>query len=530
MQQVASLNFTSRHGQAIIVHSVRLLFLAIVLVITIVFQLIETRIVSREAFFPIYAIVSISFLFQCLYLYFFEQLESNKFVSGLMFVVEALYIASLIYFIGVQQSLLIFLFLVNIILCGILFQRQGAMALALVTSILFSFTLSLDQTVQGHTAFLAIGVNNLAFFTVAYLSGYLSEQLNLMGVELRARGRDIKALRNLNDLILRNMNSGLITMQSDGVVIQVNNFAKKILKSVSGRFVGAEISQILNKFDLFNFKNNQQRSFNYIYHRDNDDKRQLRMHLAELKDQEEESKGYILTFQDETELRELEGRVRQSEKLAAIGQLAAGIAHEIRNPLASISGSIQLLQAGSDQNDENKKLMNIVSREIDRLNVLITEFLDYAKPEAPKEDEIHLGELLKEILEFTKVQYQEQNISTQIEVASEISMIGNRDKLRQAFMNIIVNAFQALQKRENGSIIINVHRSQAGAKIKISDNGSGIEEKVVNRIFEPFLTTKVKGTGLGLAITHSIIQSHKGHISVDSTINQGTTFHIELPI
>ena len=255
----------------------------------------------------------------------------------------------------------------------------------------------------------------------------------------------------------------------------------------------------------------------------------MRMHFSSLLDETGNPQGHILTFQDETKLRLLEKKVRQSEKMAAIGQLAAGIAHEIRNPLASISGSIQLLQTGESSGEEDKKLMNIVGREIKRLNLLITEFLDYARPEAPMEDQVDLGSLLKEIAEFVSLGEKNADVALKLTGLEGHIIKGNRDKLKQAFINIVVNAYQALGEQEKPEISVRISQEPEGKTVYISDNGMGMDETLKNQIFEPFRTTKSKGTGLGLAITHSIFESHKARIQVESQLGEGTTFAIQFP-
>ena len=523
MQAQVSFDFSKTESQSLIVHSVRMIFLALVFLVTLAFQLIESRIISYEVFLPIYMLVGFSFFLQIGYFVFFRSLYQRTFLAASLFVIESLYITGLIYYIGVEQSLLIFLYLVNIILCGVLFQRRGALLLALLTSVLFSFILSLETSVQGHTAYLAIGVNNLAFFTVAYLSGYLSEQLNVMGVELKERTQAVKTLKNLNALILTNMNSGLMTTDDKGLVFQVNPLALRVLGVVEEEVLGKTFTSLFPGFDQ---SSKEGASFDYLL-RKSGEKMSLRMHLASLVDEDNQTQGHILTFQDETKLRELERRVRQSEKLAAIGQLAAGIAHEIRNPLASISGSIQLLQADEGAGGDNPKLMSIVMKEISRLNNLITEFLDYAKPEAPMEDHVNLDQLLQEILDFTSLDQKNVPVKQVFEPKEGHIIKGNKDKLKQAFLNIIVNAYQAFTDQDNAELKVAVDKKGEEVVVSISDNGCGMDEKLRNQIFEPFRTTKSKGTGLGLAITHSIFESHKAKVQVDSQLGEGTTFTIQ---
>jgi two-component system sensor histidine kinase PilS (NtrC family) len=225
-------------------------------------------------------------------------------------------------------------------------------------------------------------------------------------------------------------------------------------------------------------------------------------------------------------MRALEKRLRQSEKMAAIGQLAAGIAHEIRNPLAGISGSIELLRDGGSDEQQSQKLMSIVSKEIDRLNNLITEFLDFAKPEAPMEDHIDLGQLINEITQFISRDKLMSETLIESSIEAESMILGNRDKLKQALINIIVNGIQSMQDQESSKLTIDVKKNGKFIRVSIRDEGVGIAEDKRERIFEPFHTTKHKGTGLGLAITHSIIEAHKGQIEVLSEVGEGTEFVI----
>jgi two-component system sensor histidine kinase PilS (NtrC family) len=523
----AHFDFSKTESQSFAIHSIRLAFLVVVLIFTLSFQLLESRIDANQVFVPLYILIGISFSLQLSFLLFFRSLHTYSWLTAGLFVYEVFYITGLIYFIGVQQSLLIFLYLVNLILCGILFQRKGALGLALWTSVMFSFIVSLDTSLSGNTAYLAVGVNNLAFFTVAYLSGFLSEQLNLMGVELKEKARDVATLKNLNELILRNMNSGLLTLDQNQSVLQANPAAQNIIGKSVEEIKSQSLVSLLPGLDLSTPPSNKE--FDVQFKR-NDEKRILSMTRSPLYDNENTLQGQIISFQDHTHMRALEKRVRQSEKMAAIGQLAAGIAHEIRNPLAGISGSIQLMQAGDSEPEQTAKLMGIVTKEIDRLNHLITEFLDFAKPEAPMEDRIDLAQLLEETSQFLKNDLGNQNLKIQTEFSENLIILGNRDKLRQAFLNIIVNAIQAMQDISEPILFLSVQKHGDLAWVSIKDKGMGIPEKIKDRIFEPFHTTKNKGTGLGLAITHSIVESHGADILVESEEGRGTEFRLSFKL
>lgn len=508
------------------VEVIRMAFLVIVLALTVIYQVVNSKFLSYDVFFSIYILMSVSFGLNLFY-----SLNLNKWtkywqVTAFLFLWESLYITFLIYFIGLNQSLLVFLYLINIILCGVVFQRSGGLYLALVTSVCFSILLSLDTRIQGNSLYLAVGVNNLAFFTVAYLSGYLSEQLNFMGLELRERGRDIRLLKNLNAMILDNMASGLLTLDNDDKVLQFNENAKKILK-VDGLQLGTNLRQefislapLLSSSQDSNFESHVETG---------DGERVLRIHKSSLKDEKGEKQGAVVVFEDVTETKKLESRVQQSEKMAAIGQLAAGIAHEIRNPLASISGSVEMLQSESSLSADEKKLMSIVIKEIDRLNKLITEFLDYARPQDVVLNELNVSQLLTEMASELQYLPASKEIQYQIDIESDIKIMGHKDKLKQAFLNILINAIQALEKSEVKKVSLRLKKQDKVVVVEIADSGSGIDAKIIKKIFEPFLTTKAKGTGLGLAVVHSILMAHKATIDVDSQKGNGTVFTLSFP-
>lgn len=246
-------------------------------------------------------------------------------------------------------------------------------------------------------------------------------------------------------------------------------------------------------------------------------------------DQEMNENLNLYLIKDVTELRRLENQLKEKAKLAAVGTLAAGIAHEIRNPLAGISGSIQMLSQET-ADPTQKKLMTIVLREIDRLNTLITEFLDYAKPEKIPDSEINLAKIVDETILSLK---QHPDLSANFEWRIQLRplvILGISEKLKQALLNIIINSIQAMKNVKQPCLEIQMSTQGEFAILSIRDFGSGMSVETRNKMFEPFHTTKPKGTGLGLAITHKILELHKAQIEVQSELNVGTEFIIKFPL
>ncbi|MCB0355478.1 MAG: ATP-binding protein, partial [Bdellovibrionales bacterium] len=332
-------------------------------------------------------------------------------------------------------------------------------------------------------------------------------------------------------LIISNVGSGLISVDNHLRITQYNKYAKTLLNTeLEGCSFDDIFGEVFDKIEplLMSLKRGEVTRFETEMHLDND-QRIIEFVMSKIIDNQNVNSGFVVLFQDLTQLKSLEIKLRQKEKLAAVGQLAAGIAHEIRNPLASISGSIQLLAAKEGvSEDEKKRLMAITVKEIDRLNGLISEFLEYVKPEAKKEDIVDINVILKEIMMSVSVNKTlNANVQQDIQLASQKVIQGNPDKLKQALLNIVINAYQAMSKLDMGKIKIRTWDKADSLVVTIQDQGEGITPENLNRIFEPFHTTKAKGTGLGLAVAHKIFESHGANVHVESEINKGTVFIIE---
>jgi two-component system sensor histidine kinase PilS (NtrC family) len=378
-------------------------------------------------------------------------------------------------------------------------------------------------------------VNNIAFVAVTFLSGRLSSQLSLAGTRLQEVQTDLLALQNLNELIVNNITTGMVVVSRTGFVQFFNPPASSILNA--DHFQQVKIQDILPELgwpweSLIEDESAPFERREVRMSRDNNATYKiLEVVAARFKDIDGKLKGWLLLFDDRTEQKMMEENFRQQEKLAAVGQLAAGIAHEIRNPLASISGSIQLMMGNpQNHNDEDMKLMRIVDKEIDRLNGLISEFLEYVRPEKKVNLPVNINNVLRECLESLQFNPKlRKDVEQIVKLNAAAEILGNRDKLKQAFLNFMINAYQAMDKVEKPVFTMETHDQGPLVVLIIRDNGVGIRPENLHRIFEPFHTTKPQGTGLGLAVTHKILQAHDARVFVESQEGQGTKFVIEFP-
>lgn len=480
-----------------------------------------------------------------------------------------------------ESSLFVLLYLMQILLVALTFFQRGAMLSAIAASIGFGIV---SRWVGEDETLLTWGVYTALFLMVGFVGGYLSEELLRTTERLREKTQKVERLVSLQEKILSNLPTGLVTVDGEGVIHFANPAACEILKvsqdGVSGRMLAEAAPQLMPFFvqidsevlgdevlgdaqqgevpseaKLSKTKDDFHRTYFVETHSQRGsarlqqivelgrgrDKRILRGDVAELNAwdaraggllSEQAKAGRVLLFQDVTKLIQLEDKLKQHEKLAAVGQLAAGIAHEIRNPLASMSASIEMLRDAEPRSldaAENHKLMDIAIREIDRLNMLITEFLDFVKPDKMSFDPVDLTPLLTEVLASVQVgQEKRKRIEFRTEFAQETTALGSGEKLRQVVWNFLINAMQAIDS--DGTVEIGC--SSAGdqrVRFWVQDTGHGMGEETLAHLFEPFFTTKERGTGLGLATAYKIVEAHHGEIRVESAKGKGTRFEVLLP-
>jgi two-component system sensor histidine kinase PilS (NtrC family) len=505
----------------------RVVLYGLVVLLTVMNYLIQDNFYNWSLIRSFYGFSIVGLLFHFVVLLKLESFYQRRVWVFLSFILDLILISALMIGSGLNQTLFLFLFLMNIVLSGLVFQFRGAMLIAGMTSIAFTVCSWFGPEIKAMSFLFMLILNNIAFFVMAGVSGFLSEQMSLFQEKIEAQNLSLGLIRRLNEMIVDTIPAGLLTMNQESEILQANPGA--LLVFASDSLQGKKIFEILPELkSQVDFKSITQtgKIFEVKHQVSGDDKLlQIRI-LPQTTDFSVPI--FLVVIDDLTESRRLEFQVLQAEKMAAVGQLAAGIAHEIRNPLAGISGSVEMLSQQFSSEDD-KKLGKIILREIDRLNRLISEFLDFAKPEKPPVDVVSVSEVLKEVIESAKAA-QTKDVEVLLSLSPQAKILGQKDKLKQAFLNIVINSYQAMQEIPAARLSIACDVSEGSVVAKISDNGIGMNPETKKRMFEAFHTTKPKGTGLGLAVTHKILQAHQAQISIESEPGQGTQFVVSFPL
>jgi two-component system sensor histidine kinase PilS (NtrC family) len=370
------------------------------------------------------------------------------------------------------------------------------------------------------------------FVAIGALASFLADQLRRASERLEAKSVDLAEMEAMNRLIVQSIQSGLLTVAPDGRITSFNHAAQAITGRSPAEVLGRPVQDLFRDMDLDRPLRGERWEVEYT--RPSGDTLTLGFSVSALRDEPgspaepPRSLGRIVLFQDLTPYKALEEEVRRADRLAAVGKLAAGMAHEIRNPLASMSGSVQLLREELvTASGEHRRLMDIVLRETDRLNELITDFLLFARPGSPKRDPVDLAAVVEETVALVGTG-RDRTVQVDLRVERPLPTVGDARELRQVVWNLIVNAEQAMPRGGRIEVAGRLAGDDA-IEVTVKDGGDGIAVKDLSKIFDPFFTTKPNGTGLGLAIVHRIVQSHGGTIAVASRPGAGTTFTLRLP-
>ncbi len=539
----------------------RLIWFNLVRVVVVSLLLVATTILKlkESALFDERALANLTILLICTYFFSIVSLVllkvTDRYSRPLTYSQigwDLFFVTALLLITGGISSPFSFLYLLSIINTSIMLSRRDAIFTASLSAILYGSILDLQyygmlaplglnylpaRILGANYVLYTIFVNIVAFYLTAFLTGYLAERARRSESALQEKVVDYEELERLNSSIVSSLASGLLTLNNDGKIRVFNRSAEQLtgLKQVDA--YNRPLSEVIPglKYVADDFSSVKRGELQFLAA--NGEMMTLGFNSAPLNDKEGNRAGIIVNFQDLTHVKRIEAELTKADRLAAIGELSARIAHEIRNPLASISASVQLIAQGSGIAENDRKLLEIVLRETDRLNELITDFLIYARPSQPVKVEISFHQLIAELLALLATDPRFDRVEIWNNCEGSISVIADIDQLKQVLWNLMVNAADALPP--NGCITIDArvvdgHELARGlttmAQISVTDNGCGIDRENLERVFEPFFTTKQGGTGLGLATVYRVIEAHDGRILVDSSKGKGTTFTILLPV
>jgi two-component system sensor histidine kinase PilS (NtrC family) len=443
----------------------------------------------------------------------------------------------LVHVTGGVDSSFNFLYPLIIIVACILLPKIWAYLSAALAFLLYGAVVELDYFGilttygSGHVPWKAlqaiIFINLFAYLTVAYLAARLVSKLRQTGVALQDTSGALKDLRALHENIIQSISAGIITTGLDGHITLVNSTGERLLEKPESELLGWAVGALF--LDALPHVVAKRAHGEVRYLAPNEFRKTFRVIVSTLNVPGRGLVGYVYSFDDLTAIRRLEREVRTQDRLAAVGRLAAAIAHEIRNPLTSIAGSVQMLEAISSLSDEQRILVEIVTRESERLNNIINDFLAYSRNRQYKLEKIDVLPLLEDTLTLLENRLLAENRSIRLErqIAVEHAFVlGDGDKLKQVFWNFCENAVRAMAS--GGTLTVSVEAIDDDWQISFADTGPGMSPQQTEKIFEPFQSEFEGGTGLGLAIVYQIVQAHDGKVWARSKPGQGTTFVLRL--
>ncbi|HUF22981.1 MAG TPA: ATP-binding protein [Vicinamibacterales bacterium] len=496
---------------------------------------------------PFFFLIGLTYALTIVYVLTLRRAERQPWLLDLQFAADAIIVSGIVASTGGVQSNFSPLYALPIIAASSVRSRAGGISTAVLSAALYISVVALQYSVPSflriltpdvvlppwRIALLTIGVNVFGFAGVAMLAGELAERLRVAGQELARTSSELAELQAFNAYVIDSLTSGLATADEQGRLISFNPAAEQITGIPTPRAIGRSARDVLQLPEAFadamDAGGTGPRRCEFAYVRE--DRRQIEIGLSSTPLLTPQGQaGRLLTFQDVTEQRRRDRDARIQQRLAAVGEMAAGIAHEIRNPLASMSGSIQVLRQDLPLNAEQEQLMDIVLRESERLNETIKSFLAYTRPQRATLQKLDLRQALHDTAALLRNSAELKDAHrVAVDVPSEPVMLeADEAQVKQIVWNLATNGLRAMP--EGGRLRLAASSNGHGAVIAVQDEGVGIPREELDGIFQPFRGAFFKGSGLGLSIVHRIVSDYGGEIQVTSERGQGTTVTVQLPV
>ena len=528
----------------------RLMLLRVIMVTTLLLVAVWVEAVSETLVQvnPLYFVIAATYGLTLVHVLALRVLGARSSLAFAQVASDLLVITSLVYVAGGTRSGFVLLYPISVLSGSVLLYRAGSVILAAVATagyggILWAVRLGLlPPQGLGDVPFLAprtllfsVLVMGVACGTVALIGSYFTESLRQAGERLEEAHGEVADLRELNQVIVASMHSGLILTDAHGRILHVNDFGAQILGQPAAVVRGRGLREIFTSPLLEPFAVGVRASSETLnrlevaYARPTGEVSKLGLSVTPLAERALGERGFLLVFQDLTEIKRLEHEVRTKEKLAAVGEMTAQLAHEIRNPLGSISGSAQVLLKEPGISPEQERLLAIITRESRRLSDTLNRFLFQARPSASPRDPVDLGPLLEQAVTLLR-HGPEVGPTHQVELViapGPYLCLADPDQITQVFWNLARNGLEAMP--EGGELRISLRAEGDELLLAVRDQGRGMRGEEQRRLFEPFQSRSPMGTGLGLAIVYRIVREHRGDIAVRSVPRVGTEVEVRLP-
>jgi len=524
-----------------------------------------------DAWFGVSALLLAAYIVSALYWFAFREGYRSRFqVYGPIFI-DIVVNTWIVHYSGGIESPFALLYILTILSVGAVFQTRPALVAATVSAACFgglgwlefsgvlkpavALALNVDVSRDVAYAFFYVVLQMGFFYTTAVGAGSLSGRLKAKGEALRSTTAELREMRHDTESILENMPSGLVSVNAAGTVVSLNGAAGDMLDLDREAAIGQSLQAVFDngrrnfRNVLMNVLRGEAPPSRLEITVERPDGREVPMGISVsvLRDSNGATRGVIGVFQDLTEAQRMQRQIRRADRLAAVGELSAAIAHELRNPLASIGGSIELLQGECELSDENGRLMNLIFKESRRLKRITSEFLDFASVRETRIQRVNLGEILREVACVLRgYEWFGEGVTFDVTHAEEAEWVDvDEEQLKQVLLNLGYNALDAMAGC--GRLVV---EGRAGCAVrgvscdwkagglqddrkdlvlKVTDSGCGIPRRDRDKVFEPFYSSKPKGVGLGLSIVSRIVEDHGGRIQIESEVGQGTCVTIVLP-